>query len=797
MGHQWPETISAAAKNPRTNLNRPMPARSNYMSTISIFVSYSHEDTLWMEPGDLGLIPWLARALEEDEVEFWFDHELKREPGKKFREKIETEIDRAHFALLLISQDFVSSKFIREVELKRIRERVERNELSIIPILVGPTSWRGKDDLRWLVELQIIPGKPTPLIDYTTDIAKWKHVRVEILEAIQNRIDEKHKAIPVSPVTPRESVAPGMREEQVISPESVTVTVPISPDISRQIETGSGNTDEVVSDSIADVETIGSEWSQKVEGEDARLTTDIPSEAGSQQADSSEPGEAAKTTTSVITRRSYVAVLNNLKSLSNNLVGGASKSRVLAALAVSSVLVLSLFLVLKHYRSLRESHKSVVALDYTKIALLRTLESNEPGLRSVALSPDGKTLACGCGLRVILFNTATGELIRTLTGHGRIIPSVAFSPDGNMLATAGENDETARLWDVQTGESKLVLKWGLGKVFAVAFSPDGKILASGGPWGFALWNAQTGESKLQKTDTSFPSSSSSSEAVQSLAFSPDGKLIATGMGRTVRLLDAETGARRQTLESKEGNVSSVAFSPDGNTLASAKIGYLELNGNKRIGNEIDLWNVRTGDLEKSLTVPDEQILSLVFLPDGKTLFSGSHSGTIRASGVGTSRLWDAEAGKLLRTLVNNIPEVSSVSVSSNGRVLVGGSFDGTIRVWGINEPTERPTVGGTSAPMRAEGTPTVTPVATPAQGPTTSMASNTTTPAPTPTRRKPEPTISASTYTHRAQALYGQRKYREALNACNQALKIDPKNQQAIKLKEQINKTCEILGCNQ
>lgn len=116
------------------------------MSAINIFVSYSHEDALWVQPGEFGLIPWLARSLEEDDVEFWFDHALKRLPGEAFQQKIETEIDRADFALLLISQNFVNSKFIRQVELRRIKERLERAELSIIPILVGPTSWKGRDE---------------------------------------------------------------------------------------------------------------------------------------------------------------------------------------------------------------------------------------------------------------------------------------------------------------------------------------------------------------------------------------------------------------------------------------------------------------------------------------------------------------------------------------------------------------------------------------------------------------------------------------------------------------------------
>jgi hypothetical protein len=43
-----------------------------------------------------------------------------------------------------------------------------------------------RDELRWLSERQMMPGQPTPLIDYTESLIKWQQVRVEILEAIQD-----------------------------------------------------------------------------------------------------------------------------------------------------------------------------------------------------------------------------------------------------------------------------------------------------------------------------------------------------------------------------------------------------------------------------------------------------------------------------------------------------------------------------------------------------------------------------------------------------------------------------------
>jgi WD40 repeat protein len=92
---------------------------------------------------------------------------------------------------------------------------------------------------------------------------------------------------------------------------------------------------------------------------------------------------------------------------------------------------------------------------------VRTLGGNS-SINSVTYSPDGKTLATGGGDGVVkLWDVNTGKAIVVPKvrrgnqfraneegegGHAGGVRAVAFSPDGRTLATGGNSDRTVRLW---------------------------------------------------------------------------------------------------------------------------------------------------------------------------------------------------------------------------------------------------------------------------------------------------------------------------------------------------------------
>lgn len=95
-----------------------------------VFISYSHKDQVWLDR-----LKDFLEPLSSFEIEVWDDASI--EPGDDWFEKIERALNAADVAVLLVTQDFIASDFIQRVELRRLIERRQAEELPMLWIPVS------------------------------------------------------------------------------------------------------------------------------------------------------------------------------------------------------------------------------------------------------------------------------------------------------------------------------------------------------------------------------------------------------------------------------------------------------------------------------------------------------------------------------------------------------------------------------------------------------------------------------------------------------------------------------------
>jgi RNA polymerase sigma factor (sigma-70 family) len=105
-------------------------------------------------------------------------------------------------------------------------------------------------------------------------------------------------------------------------------------------------------------------------------------------------------------------------------------------------------------------------------------------ITALAFSPDGKTLAVGCGF--LLWDTRTGKPSVRIRYPHQYVQGLAFSPDGKTLVTVGGFEGTVCLWEVATGGMRARFDGHVGRLWTAAFSSDGRLLVTGGQDGTPL-----------------------------------------------------------------------------------------------------------------------------------------------------------------------------------------------------------------------------------------------------------------------------------------------------------------------
>ncbi len=242
----------------------------------------------------------------------------------------------------------------------------------------------------------------------------------------------------------------------------------------------------------------------------------------------------------------------------------------------------------------------------------KELISNNFSNRCIAISPNGRWLACGTGNSSIqVFNLNNpGSPPQMKEGHKGWVNDLEFVEDKDVLISSSE-DKTIVYWDLLSGEHRVIASNNV-RIRGICISKDGKYVFGGTDDGKVIrWNIETGEANIlfdNNDNTIFAltlNSGGSNLAIGDKTgniwiINPvNGKKIAQAKGHTARILD-------------------INYSPDNSLLASSSF-----DGTIRIWNAHDLT-------ENPIVINEHEswVLSIAFSPDGKLLASSSNNGDL-------------------------------------------------------------------------------------------------------------------------------------------------------------------------
>ncbi|MDJ0575150.1 MAG: WD40 repeat domain-containing protein [Xenococcaceae cyanobacterium MO_234.B1] len=359
-----------------------------------------------------------------------------------------------------------------------------------------------------------------------------------------------------------------------------------------------------------------------------------------------------------------------------------------------------------------------------KIREIRTFigsVSYEP-IRTLAFTPDGKTLASGAGDHnrgITLWDVKSGKKHKTFPGHSmskRVCSEsfldrdeIAISPNGNIIAHISYSGYLIKLRDTQSHALLRCFKAkGLGNKFCkVAFSQDGNFLVGVCNNVFhrinlctVTWEVATGKRirSIEYSDRHPIFVNLLSKLARILGFQgifesvmyrkgmlPQGAscgsrtvnqygdlLAVFRYGRLpIRVLHARTGKTVCTLTGDHGELWQIVFSPDKRLIAT-----------RHSMSRFALWEIATGRLISILNTENSEYDSdpgdpepILFSPDGEFL---------AIAGARNITLWEVSSGEKIHTIDRYHSALySCMAFSPNGQTLAFSECNGTytINLW--------------------------------------------------------------------------------------------------------------------
>lgn len=169
---------------------------------VSLFVCYAHADNTNTDPR----LRWLDRLLEflrpltrYGELATWSDKQIR--PGESWHALIQTQLDTAKVAVLLVSPAFLASDYIARSEVPVLLKQAKDRGLKILPVIISPClyeetrfkypDWKTGPHELLLGSLQSINPPSRTLVEMTE--GEQSRVLLAVARQLEHWLEEENK----------------------------------------------------------------------------------------------------------------------------------------------------------------------------------------------------------------------------------------------------------------------------------------------------------------------------------------------------------------------------------------------------------------------------------------------------------------------------------------------------------------------------------------------------------------------------------------------------------------------------
>ncbi|XP_057307080.1 anaphase-promoting complex subunit cdh1-like isoform X2 [Hydractinia symbiolongicarpus] len=249
------------------------------------------------------------------------------------------------------------------------------------------------------------------------------------------------------------------------------------------------------------------------------------------------------------------------------------------------------------------------------------------------------------------------QLKQEILAHTDAIPVLIIDPTNRWFAT-GSSDKTVRMWDINNGRRKLVIKAHKQAVRAMTF----------GIAGHRHLYTSADDRQLYCHDVEINRITNTFKGQAAVIYSmcmypPSHLLITGGRDKLVKLYDTRTTKCVKTLRGHQNTASCVVAAEQTRQIVSGSH-----DGTLRV------WDIGEGRCIKVLQGHNKSVRALAQHPEGATVLSASSERIIA---------WELPTGDMIQEIQAEDIAINSVTINHHGVTVAGGS-NGVIHMWDFN-----------------------------------------------------------------------------------------------------------------